>query len=359
MKNAPDASAPQWDRRAFLRALGVLGVGAVIGGGLKSLIDIVRLRGGLVGVSRSRLLMGTYVTMTVVHESERAAEEAIGWAFEEINRLIAVFSRHDPSTAVSALNRDGHITMPPPELVDVMQRSVVLHGVTSGAFDVTVQPLVDLYAEWVAADRARDTLPQAIETDDRLARAIAEARSRVGIDKLEISSRRIDLWDGAGITLDGIAKGFIVDRASDVLLAMGSTSHMVNAGGDIRTRGSGEDGRPWTIAVQDPRKRGRYPDVIRLGDGAVATSGDYEVYFDRERLHHHVIDPATGLSPAADTSVSVVAKTVVEADALSTAVFVMGASDGVRLIEAMRGNECLVVSRSGRVSRSSRWPSAA
>lgn len=333
------------DRRTFLKACGVLGVSAAGAALLPAAFDIARIDRRLVKVTQTRLKMGTFVTMTAVHESRQQAEEAIGRAFEEMDRLVGIFSRHDTNTPLSVLNQNGVLNDPPPELVDIMLRSLRYHGVTRGAFDVTVKPLIDLFVETVAKHGQ-------IPTGDDINNAMA----RVGSDLVDVSRRQIRLArPGMGITLDGVAKGHIVDCASEVLTRHGIENHLVNAGGDIRTRGARPNGDPWKIAVQDPEGRGNYPAVIELGSGAVATSGNYEIYFDQNKIFHHVVDPRTGLSPTHGTSVSVVAPSVMQADALSTAVFVLEPVEGTRLIDGMRGGECMVVARDGTRYQSEGW----
>lgn len=334
------------DRRSFLKACGVITVGAVAGAVLQSVFDVVRVGHHRFKVSQTRLQMGTYVTITAVHDSRAQAVEAIGRAFEEIDRLIGIFSRHDPVTPVSVLNRQGELSTPPPELVDLLQQSIRFHRLSGGAFDITVKPLLDLLEAITARDA--DTLPTR--------REIEAALSRVGCNNIEVGAKRVRFGkDGMGITLDGIAKGYIVDRASHTLSALGIDNYLINAGGDIRCRGTTSKRSPWRIAIQDPKKRGDYPDIIDLTSGAVATSGNYEVFFDGEGAFHHLIDPLTGSSPNHTTSVSVVADSVAHADALSTAVYVLGAGRGVRLVDGMAGVECLVVDEEGATHRSRSW----
>ena len=177
-------------------------------------------------------------------------------------------------------------------------------------------------------------------------------------DKIELSGRTIRFKKpGVGITLDGIAKGYIVDKASKVLTDLQIKNHLINAGGDIRTSGANLDKKPWTVAIQDPQKKRQYPDIIQMTDGAIATSGNYEVYFDREKMFHHIVNPKTGMSPDLSASVSVLADTAMNADALSTSVFVMKPAAGIRLIDSMPSCECLVVSRTGKLYKSPGWKS--
>ena len=163
---------------------------------------------------------------------------------------------------------------------------------------------------------------------------------------------------GMGITLDGIAKGYIVDRASTILSERGIKNHLINAGGDIRTRGEKADKKPWTVAIQDPKKERNYPDTIQMRDGAVATSGNYEIFFDKEKMFHHIVNPRTGLSPELNTSVSVLAHTAMDADALSTSVFVMAPQRGIQFINNMPQCECFIVADKGNILKSKGWKGA-
>jgi thiamine biosynthesis lipoprotein len=164
-----------------------------------------------------------------------------------------------------------------------------------------------------------------------------------------------------GITLDGIAKGYVVDAMSAILAAAGVENHLVNAGGDIRTSGKSVSGEPWRIAIEDPEKKKNYPEVIRMTDGAVATSGGYEVYYDQERVFHHVVDPRTGVSPQHSSSVTVRSASVTVADALSTAVFVAEPTVGLRMVESAGRayrSQCLILGTDGGRYSSAGWHSA-
>jgi thiamine biosynthesis lipoprotein len=123
--------------------------------------------------------------------------------------------------------------------------------------------------------------------------------------------------------------------------------------------GTRADKKSWTVAVQDPQKRKNYPDIVHMRNGAIATSGNYEIYFDREKLFHHIVDPQTGLSPRLSTSVSVMARTTMEADALATSVFVMNPVKGRSFINSLPQCESMVISKDGTQLRSRGWKSAA
>jgi len=333
------------NRRKFLRLSGILGAGLAVGGILPVSAEAVKFNTDEYKVDETRSAMSTTVTMILIHPSKTEAQEAIGRAFEEIYRLEGLMNSFDDSTAVGSLNRQGSLIGIPSEVLEVIRSSLRYHGVTGGNFDITVKPVIELFS---CASQGKSRYPDK--------REIEEAFGLVGSSKIEINGRDIRFRQpGMGITLDGIAKGYIVDRASALLSRYNIRNHLINAGGDIRARGSQQGNRPWKVAVQDPQKKGEYPDIIHLNDGAIATSGNYEVYFDSERMSHHIVDPKTGLSPMMSTSVSVLAKTAMEADAFSTSVFVMGHEAGTRFIDSRPGCESLVLQKMGKAFRSAGW----
>ena len=337
------------NRRSFLRLSGMLGLGVASAGVLPVSAEAVKFNRKTYKVSKTRLAMGTFVSMTIIHPSRDKAEEAMALAFDEVSRLTGLMSRFDQATGVAQLNREGYIRDLPPEVIEVVEKSLYCYQLSSGCFDISVKPVVDLFMQKFGD--GKNTPPTNTE--------LAHALTLIGSDKIELKGRNIRFKKpGMGITLDGIAKGYIVDKASKLLTGHKIENHLINAGGDIRTVGSKGDKKPWAVAVQDPKKKGHYPDVIRMTDGAIATSGNYEVYFDREKMFHHIVDPHTGLSPELSASVSVRANTATDADALSTSVFIMDPKKGTGFIDSNPGCECLVVARGGKIFKSAGWKSA-
>ncbi len=334
------------NRRTFLKYSGLLGLGLTSASILPATAGAVKFNNETYKVSETRPAMGTYVSMTLFHSSRDKAEEAMGRAYEEIDRLTALMNRFDHATAVAHLNKEGYLNDVPPEVIQVIARSLDYYKISNGTFDISVKPVIDLFKETFAEKNSM--MPDKKDLD--------KAIKLVGSDKIELSGRTIRFKNpGVGITLDGIAKGFIVDAASKILSDHQIKDHLINAGGDIRTSGTNRDKKPWTVAIQDPQKKKQYPDVIHMTDGAIATSGNYEVYFDQEKMFHHIVDPNTGMSPGLSASVSVLADTAMNADALSTSVFVMKPTAGVRFIGAMPNCECLVMSRTGKMFKSPGW----
>ncbi len=312
--------------------------------------DTVRLNRKTHKVTSNTPAMGTLVSVSAITPSPGRAQEAIGRAFEEMHRLIGVFSRYDGSSAVTSLNAGGRLGGAPPEFSNVVSHSLRYHELSRGAFDITVEPVVDLFRENLDGERPRE--PTRAE--------IADALELVGTEHIEISNGQVHFKrSGMGITLDGIAKGYIVDAIAHTLGRHKIRNYLINAGGDIRTAGTREHRQPWTVAVQDPAKSGLYPDIIHLSDAAVATSGSYEIFFDRDKLFHHIVSSKSGRSPVLSASASVVAPSAMAADALATSVFVLDPRQGVALIDSMPGCECLIIDNEGIQLKSAGWRSAA
>ena len=348
-KNLLSRTYGSMNRRSFLRLSGVAGLGLASASILPAAAEAVKFDRKWYKVSMTRLAMGTFVSMALIHPSRDKAEEAMGQAFEEIDRLTRLMNRFDQATAVAQLNHEGFLDEVPAEVVQVAARALDYYRLSNGAFDVSVKPVVDLFRESFAG--GKNAPPPEIE--------LKRALELVGSDRIELKGRTIRFKNpGMGITLDGIAKGYIVDRASGILARRQIKNHLINAGGDIRAMGVKKDKKPWTVAIQDPWKKRQYPDIIHMTDGAIATSGNYEVYFDREKMFHHIVDPRTGVSPDSSASVSVLAKTAMDADALSTSVFVMNPVDGTRFIDSIPECESLVVASGGEKFKSARWKNA-
>ncbi|HIJ91152.1 MAG: FAD:protein FMN transferase [Desulfobulbaceae bacterium] len=332
-------------RRSFLKLSGLLGLGAASA----ALLPTTHAEAVLFGpkeykVSSTRLSMGSFLSITAIHSSRDEAENAIGLAWEEIDRLGKLLSRHDSSTPVSHLNSTGFLHKAPPEVLEVVARSLYYHRQTGGAFDITVKPLVDLFKERFAAGAT----PSDAE--------ISALLPRVGSEQIRFAAGDISFArQGMGITLDGIAPGYIVDRVSALLVDKGITNHLINCSGDIRTSGTAAKGKPWSVAIQDPAKQKAYPEVLAMATGAISTSGSYEVFYDREKMFHHIVNPHTGHSPRLATSVTVKGFSVMDVDALATGIMVMSPAEGVRFADSQPGCECFVVGQDGGFKKSASW----
>jgi len=320
-----------WDmtRRSFLRMSGVLGFGAVLSPAAASAeiaFGNVQEKDGRYKLSQTRFTMGTFVQFTLYDSSLDRAQQAVGRAVEEMHRLCEIFDRHKDGTELSHLNSAGVLRGASPELGALAQEAGRIYGQTGGAFDASVLPVVSYLSSHAA--------PSGRMHVDR--KELAEALSLVDGSAVQIKGRDIQFAkSGMALTFDGIGKGYIVDRAADVLQREGVESFMINAGGDIRVEGD----HVWHIAVEDPHGQGKFPAELALKSGAIATSGGYEQAYDETGKIHHVVNPSSGLSPVQALSVSVCAPTVMEADALATASFVMGPKRGTNFVNSLAGRE--------------------
>ena len=190
-------------------------------------------------VSTTRVKCGTLIHITAVHPSRDLGEEAVGKAFEEIDRLSAIFDRHKGDTAIRSLNDHGGIDFAPRELTEVMDRALRFNSLSQGSFDSTVAPVVDLFKS-----KAHGGAPLELSEAE-----IQHALETVGSQYVQASDKSIHLLrPGMAISLDGIAKGRIVDAASKILSDNGVHNHLINAGGDIphqrpQPQGAGLDRR--------------------------------------------------------------------------------------------------------------------
>lgn len=295
--------------------------------------------------TETRAVLGTYVTITVANVSEWQAQEGLERAFAKINQLSAIFSRYDASTPIAELNRTGILRDAPQEVHSIIARARRMTQLSNGAFDITVQPIVNLF-------QSHRTEKYRLHIEENILR---ETRALVGMQHLQEQNGTLRFaQEGMGITLDGIAKGAIADSVSTELSALGITDHLINAGGDIVARGRKNVDQLWRVAVASPSGQG-YAETLSITQGAIATSGSYEIYYDASQAHHHLITPSSGRSPHATKSVSVMAPTAIEADALATALSVMPAQDAIRLVQSLPNRSCMILTHSGQKLTCPRW----
>ncbi len=288
----------------------------------------------------TRPLMGTYVTITVLADSRKQAEEAIDAGFLEVERLEAMLSLWRPDSELSRLNatafdRPVEVSR---DLIDISRKSLEIARLTDGAFDPTIGPLVRL---WNVTKSKAPPDPEEVE----------RARLLVDYRNIDIKGRTIRFLK-KGITFDpgGIAKGYTADRVVAVLKGMGIKSGIVAVAGDIKVFGGGvgEKDDPWRVGIQDPRGDGLIASV-ELTDGAISTSGDYERYFIFKGMrYHHLLDPATGYPAYGLQGVSVMHEQGVSCDGLATGLFVLGLERAKKKMEEMN-LAGMIVTSSGEI----------
>lgn len=284
---------------------------------LLAVLVVAACRRPLVEVDRTEVAFGSYLRLRVSAETGPVAESAATAIFAEMHRLDSLWSSFVATSEIVQLNRQRRMIVSP-ETRELIEAGKRLGEKTQGGFDITVGPLV---SAWGFLD-GKHRVPDSVE--------LAGLVRRVDYRRIAVKGDTVTLGNGVMIDLGGIAAGFAVDRAVDVLRAIGVKQGIVDAGGDIRVFGD----RIWRIGVQDPRGEGVVR-VLRLRNSAVSTSGDYQNFFEQDGMRFcHVINPRTGVPVQGVASVTVVAPTALEADAFSTAVMAMGPDSGLALLAA-------------------------
>ncbi len=320
------------DRRSFLKISGVTALAAGLGFRLYQRL----LKDGKLGhYGETRHLMGTAVQLQLTAGSTHQARALVERTFAEMERLVGVLDHRQPSSPLAVLNRERRLTKVPEALRSVLEEALRIGRYTAGAFDVTIKPALAQY---------------------RIQQEISpEILDRVNYEAVLLDGRQVKLdIPGMEVSLDGVAKGWIVDQGVDYLGKLGVRHILVEAGGDLSMSGGKSPSQPWRVGIRHPRQS--LSAVIEASRGAVATSGDYLESYHPTHLHHHILDPRKGRSPRELSSATIWAEKAVSADALSTAVMVLGLEEGLARIEDLPETEALLVTKGMEIHLTSNFP---
>ncbi len=298
--------------------------------------------------SRAEFMLGTVISINTFGAASNELYDSLFERALEIERKMSIstdqYSDTELLRVAAAAGSDMPMVAASEETLDVAERALYYSALSNGAFDPTIAPVASIWAEALKQKTppSDDAVLEALALVDWNAARIDRAAGALGLPTA-----------GMGFDVGGIAKGFAADEAASLLLAAGVERALLDFGGNILLVGSKSDGTPWRIGVQHPRSgRGEYVAVVESdGDEAVVTSGDYERFFIFDgRRYHHLIDPATGYPVESETlSVVTITATSIDADALSTAFFVMGVEKGYRLAESLDGVEAIFVTDMNRL----------
>jgi thiamine biosynthesis lipoprotein len=292
-------------------------------------------------IDESRPLMGTVVHAAVDGPDETALRGALERAFGEMRRLSDMMNHYDPASVVSAINDAAGLrpVAAPPELMQVLAMARHMSQRSQGAFDVTVAS--------VRGWRFRQDDPRMPEPAE-----VARQLPLVDWKKLALDAKAGTAQlrkAGMRIDLGGIAKLYILAAGMRVLERSGAARALLNGGGDVVATGNAQSAA-WRVGVRDPRAPERLLGVVELRRGFVASSGDYERYFERNgRRYHHILDPRTGYPAQGPRGVTLVAERLEAVNGLGVAIMVLGKLEGVRLVEETPGLDALIVDRDGSV----------
>lgn len=271
-------------------------------------------------VDQTEMGFGSYIRIRVRGTDAKKVDQAVQEAFAEMRRLDTLLSLFTNSSEVVRLNNERRLPVTE-ETRELIRKGLALGEEAGGVFDITVEPLVRAWGFYDDSCRVPDSV------------TVARLRQRVDYRQVMVRGDTVVLGDSVRIDLGGIAVGFAVDRAVAILKSDGVKEGLVDAGGDIRVFGD----RVWRVGIKHPRKQGLIR-VLKLRDRAVATSGDYERFFEQGgQRFSHIIDPRDGYPAGKCAAVTVIAPTALEADVFSTAVFVLGPEEGSELVARQPG----------------------
>lgn len=253
-------------------------------------------------------------TVMTINAYGSKSESAVKAAQNEINRLDKLLSVQKENSEIFKLNQSKKMTVSEDTLT-LITRSKEIYTLTDGAFDISCEPLI---REWGFYSGLENKVPSK--------KAIETALEGVGAEHIKIENSTVTLDKNSSLDLGGIAKGYASHKAAEILKEYGVTSALMSLGGNVRAIGSKPDGESWSVAVTDPDDNSKSIGTLKISDKAVVTSGGYQRYFEENgQTYHHIIDTKTGYpADSGLKSVTIVSDDDALADALSTALFVMG-----------------------------------
>ena len=291
--------------------------------------------------------MGSQLQLSAWTTDEKRAFEVFDQVHREFDRLENLLSVWKDGSDVVRINNNAGITpvKVSRETLEVLTAARQASELTRGKFDITFGALSDI---WRFDHDQDNVIPD---------RSLIETRlKRIDYRAVEIDATAGTAFitrPGTRIHLGGIGKGYAIDRAVAMLKARGLTDFMIQFGGDLYVAGT-NGGKPWKLAIADPRGSHEPFATVQMSDGTFSTSGDYERFFMKDgKRYHHLIDPDFGEPAMWSRSVTIVTNRAVMADVLSTGVFIMGPGEGMKLVEELPDVEAVIVTAENEVLVSS------
>ena len=284
--------------------------------------------------------MGTTYQITII--ADQLPPEDLEQQIEELlSKVDNSMSTYKENSEISQFNRlpVGKALTISQEFAEVVKISQQVWQLSNGAFDPTIGPLVDLWG--FGPGERHDSIPSS--------HAIAQTKAKIGFDSVVLEENNLSKTKPVALDLSAVAKGYAVDRVADLLEMLALPDYLVEIGGEIRVSGFNADGIAWRIAMEQPQLFAEVDQVISITDIAVATSGDYRNYFERDGVRYsHTIDPKTGMPIDHNlASVTVLSESCAVADAWATAFSVMGAEKSLELAEQLDLTAYMLVRENG------------
>lgn len=296
--------------------------------------------------TKTLILMGSRFEITAISHSDSLAWRAITAAETEIRRIEKLISSWDPNSQTSQINQAAGISpvKVDDELFQLIRRSQKISQLSGGAFDISFASIDRIWR----FDGSMEMLPDSNE--------VAQSVANINWRKIQLrpDSQQVFLVQkGMKIGFGAIGKGYAANRAKTLMLRMGITSGLVNAGGDLIAWGQRADNSPWSIGIAEPQNPASIFARLEINNQAVVTSGNYEKYvvFNGKR-YAHIIDPRTGWPVQELKSVTIICPDAELADGLATAIFVLGPKQGLSLVNQLKGIQCLMITADNQILQS-------
>lgn len=296
--------------------------------------------------TRTLKLMGSKFDITVVAENEAEGTRYIDLAVNEIQRIEKRISSWDPNSETSAINENAGIqpVKVSKELFDLINRALEISKITDGAFDISYASMDNIWT----FDGSMTQMPSA--------ELIKSSVANVGYQHIVMDNDHKTVFlekKGMKIGFGGIGKGYAADKAKALLMAEGVAAGIINASGDMNTWGQQPSGEEWRVAITNPLNKNKVFAILPIKVGAVVTSGNYEKYVSFNGIRYsHIIDPRSGYPSSGIISATVFAPSAELADALATAIFVMGVEVGIDRINQLPQIECVIINDKGGINTS-------
>lgn len=294
---------------------------------------------------RTTMLMGGRFDISIVAKDSLTAEENIDTIIAEISRIEFLISDWKPTSQVSEVNQNAGIkaVKVDREVLELTQRALYFSEITKGAFDISFAAMERIWK----FDGSMTTMPTA--------EAVKKSVEKVGYKNIVIDTIESTIFlklKGMKIGFGALGEGYATDKCRAMMLAKGIKAGIINASGDMSTWGAQPNGKPWNIGITNPFKTQKIIQTIRLNNGAVTTSGNYQkfVILDGKR-YSHIINPATGYPATGLCSVTVVGPNAEMANGFSTSLMVLGKEKGLELLKKFPEYRCIMITDKGKIVR--------